>query len=59
MGLEWLKYFNKHTVNRSVGTYRLLILNGYESYHSADFKAYYKEKKIIPLYMPPYSSYLL
>jgi FtsZ-binding cell division protein ZapB len=59
MGLEWLKHFDEHTVNRSVGTYRLLILDGHESHHSADFEAYCKEKKIIPLCMPPHSSHLL
>jgi hypothetical protein len=47
MGLEWLKHFEEYTVNRSVGTYCLLILDGYESPYLADFKAYCKEKKII------------
>jgi hypothetical protein len=27
-GLEWLKYFNRHTIKRSNGAYRLLILDG-------------------------------
>jgi hypothetical protein len=58
-GLEWLKHFDQHTINRSVGTYRLLILDGHESHQSTDFEEYCKEKKIIPLYMPPHSSHLL
>jgi hypothetical protein len=29
-GLIWLKHFNEHTVNRSVGFYRLLILDGHK-----------------------------
>ncbi|ENH67975.1 hypothetical protein FOC1_g10000370, partial [Fusarium oxysporum f. sp. cubense race 1] len=41
------------------GPYRLLILNGYESHHLADFERYCKENKIITLYMPAYVSYLL
>jgi hypothetical protein len=59
IGLEWLKHFDKHTINRSVSQYRLLILDSYESHRSADFKAYCKEKKIITLYMPAYASHLL
>jgi hypothetical protein len=59
MGLEWLKHFNNHIVNRLVGTYRLLIFNGHESHQLADFEVYYKENKIITLCMPPHSSYLL
>jgi hypothetical protein len=58
-GLEWLKHFDEHTINRSVGQYRLLILDGHESHRSADFEAYCKEKKIITLYMPAHASHLL
>jgi hypothetical protein len=58
-GFEWLKHFDEHTINRSVGTYRLLILDGHESHRSADFEAYCKEKKIITLYMPAHASHLL
>jgi hypothetical protein len=58
-GLDWLKHFDQHTINRSVGSYRLLILDGYESHHSAGFEAYCKEKNIITLCMPPHSSHLL
>jgi hypothetical protein len=58
-GLEWLKHFDRSTTKRSTGPYRLLILDGHESHHSADFEAYCKEKKIITLCMPPHSSHLL
>jgi hypothetical protein len=59
IGFEWLNHFNEHTINRSVGTYRLLILDGHESHQSTEFTAYCKENNIIPLYMPPHSSHLL
>jgi hypothetical protein len=59
IGLEWLKHFNRCTSNRSVGSYRLLILDGHESHHSVDFERYCKEHKIITLYMPPHSPHLL
>jgi hypothetical protein len=58
-GLLWLKHFNQHIEKRSNSAYRLLILDGHESHHSAEFEAYYKENKVITLCMPPYSSHLL
>src|SRR6478752_2236414 len=58
-GLEWLKHFDRCTSNRSVGSYRLLILDGHESHHSADFEIYCEEHNIITLCMPPHSSHLL
>jgi polyhydroxyalkanoate synthesis regulator phasin len=58
-GLEWIKHFNQHTKARSEGGYRLLILDGHESHHSADFKVYCEENNIITLCMPPHSSHLL
>jgi hypothetical protein len=59
LGLEWLKHFDRSTTNRSTGPYRLLILDGHESHHSADFEIYCEEHKVITLCMPPHSSHLL
>jgi hypothetical protein len=59
LGLEWLKHFNQSTREQSVGAYRLLILDGHESHHSADFERYCKENKIITLCMPAHASHLL
>src|SRR5688572_1130816 len=58
-GLLWLKHFNQHIKKRLNGAYRLLILDGHESHHSAEFEAYCKENKVITLCMPPHSSHLL
>jgi hypothetical protein len=58
-GLEWLKHFDRYTTNRSIGVYRLLILDGHESHHSIEFERYCEENKIIRLCMPPHSSHLL
>ncbi|KAI7759588.1 hypothetical protein LZL87_014382 [Fusarium oxysporum] len=49
LGLEWLKHFDRSTTNRSTGPYRLLILDGHESHHSANFERYCEENKIITL----------
>jgi len=37
----------------------LLILDGYKSYYSTEFELYCQQNKIIILYMPLHSSYLL
>ena len=42
-----------------MGIYRLLIIDGYESHNLLQFTKYYKENKIIILYILPYSSHIL
>ena len=60
LGLNWLqRIFDKHTRSRTVGKYRLLILDGHGSHATADFDKYCSDNYIIPLYMPPHSSHLL
>ncbi|KAJ0126689.1 Chitin synthase A [Fusarium oxysporum f. sp. albedinis] len=59
LGLEWLKHFDRSITNRSTGPYRLLILDGHESHHSADFERYCKENKIITLCMRAHAPHLL
>ncbi|KAH5056627.1 hypothetical protein HBH95_250220 [Parastagonospora nodorum] len=54
-----LKHFNKHTKRRVIGAYRLLIIDGYESYDSLEFQQYCKDNKIITICMPPYLLHLL
>ena len=34
ISLDWIKYFDHHTVHCIQGIYRLLILDGHKSYHS-------------------------
>jgi hypothetical protein len=60
IGLYWLKHvFNKHTKDRAVGRYRLLVLDGHGSYITPEFDQYCLNHSIIVLCMPPYSSHLL
>jgi hypothetical protein len=59
LGLQWLKHFDAHTKKRTVGTVRLLIIDGHESHDSLNFRQYCKENNIITLCMPPHSSHLL
>ncbi len=59
IGYEWIQHFDKHTRRRTVGKYRLLIIDGHESHISAQFQQYCQENDIITLCMPPHSSHLL
>ena len=42
-----------------MGIYHLLIIDSYKSYNLLQFTKYYKENKIITLYIPLYSSHIL
>ena len=59
IGVDWIKHFELHTQPRKVGVYRLLVLDGHNSHHSADFELYCQERNIITLCMPPHSSHIL
>ena len=59
LGLEWLKHFIHHTEAATVGSYRLLIINGHESHQSLEFQNLCEESKIIALCMPPHASHIL
>jgi hypothetical protein len=59
LGLAWLKHFDAYTKSRTVGLVRLLILDGYESYNSKEFKDYCRDNKIVTLCMPLHLLYLL
>ena len=60
LGLTWLKkVFNPNTQGRTVGKYRLLIMDGHGSHVTAEFDQYAKQNLIIILCMPPHSSHIL
>ena len=58
-GMDWIRHFEKHTKPRTIGAYRLLILDGHESHHSDEFEEYCKEHNIVTLCMPAHSSHIL
>ena len=60
LGLLWLQQiFNKYSQPRTIGQYRLLILDGHGSHATPEFDRFCSENSIIVLYMPPHSSHLL
>jgi hypothetical protein len=60
LGFKWLtKIFDKHTRSRTVGTYRLLFLDGHKSHFTSEFEDFCEENNIIYLCPPPHSTHLL
>jgi hypothetical protein len=59
LGLNWLKHFIHHTEAATVGSYRLLVIDGHESHKSLEFQNFCEESKIIALCMPPHASHIL
>jgi len=60
IGLHWLEHvFDKHTRDRTVGRYRLLVLDGHGSHVAPEFDQYCRDHAIVVLCMPPHSSHLL
>jgi hypothetical protein len=60
IGLWWLEHVSdKYTKDRTLGCYRLLILDGHGSHVTPEFDQYCSEHLIILLCMPPHSSHLL
>ncbi|EDN95836.1 hypothetical protein SS1G_12041 [Sclerotinia sclerotiorum 1980 UF-70] len=57
-GLEWLKHFDKHTIHRRKGKYRMLVLDGHESHESIPFQSYCKANDIICIKLPAHSNHL-
>jgi hypothetical protein len=59
IGLDWIKHFELYTQPRKVGRYRLLVLDGHDSYHLTEFELFCQAHNIITLCMPPNSSHIL
>jgi hypothetical protein len=59
VGIAWLLHFIEHTTQRTVGCYRLLILDGHESHNSIRFQDICRENNIITLCMPAHASHIL
>jgi hypothetical protein len=60
LALHWLKeVFDLNTRRRTIGTHRLLILDGHGSHVTPEFDKYCTENCIVALQMPPHSSHLL
>ena len=60
LGLTWLKdVFEPSTSTKTIGKYRLLVLDGHGSHATPEFDQFCTERSIITLCMPAHSSHLL
>lgn len=60
LGLGWLQnIFESHTASRTIGRYRMLVLDGHSTHATAGFDRFCTERNSIPLYMPAHSSHPL
>ena len=50
--LKWIKHFEECTASRAKGAYRMLVLHGNNSLHSAAFDWYCLNHSIIPVNLP-------
>jgi hypothetical protein len=59
LGIAWLQHFIQHIEACTVGSHRLLILDGHESHKLLAFQDLCEQSKIITLCMPLHASYIL
>jgi len=59
IGFQWLQHFEEHTLSRTKGKHRLLILDGHSSHHTAKFEEFCRDHSIVTLCMPAHSSHIL
>jgi len=59
LGLKWIQHFDKWTKSQTIGTYRLLILDGHGSHSTPEFDQFCSDNQIITLCMPSHSSHIL
>ncbi|ODA78131.1 hypothetical protein RJ55_06735 [Drechmeria coniospora] len=57
--LSWLKHFDHHSAKRTVGSKRLLLMDGYSSHTTKEFIQYCDDHDIIPFGYPPHSTHLV
>jgi hypothetical protein len=60
IGMDWLmNHFEPYTRARTVGKYRMLVLDGHSSHLTPQFDQFCSQHDIIPICMPPHSSHIL
>jgi hypothetical protein len=59
LALEWIKHFDKMTKKRTVGRWRLLLVDGHGSHETKEFAKYAEDNCIILFALPPHTTHLL
>ena len=59
LSIDWIKHFDRCTRGRTMGVYRLLIFDGFDSHLTKNFLDFCKDANIIPFSLPAHSSQYL
>jgi hypothetical protein len=59
LALEWIKHFDKMTKNKSIGRWRLLLVDGHGSHETMEFAKYAEDNNIVLWALPPHTTHLL
>ena len=57
--IDWLVHFEKFSAKRQTGTYRLLLLDRFDSHYTKQFINCCNNHKIVVFCLPPHSCHLL
>lgn len=56
---QWIQHFHLATRRQTVGSYRLLLCDGFSSHMTHELVKFCEEKKIILFFLPPKTSHIL
>ena len=59
IGQYWIEWFEKTTSGRTVGKYRMLVMDGHHSHNTPEFHDFCNSHNIVTIYLPPHSSHIL
>jgi hypothetical protein len=59
VALDWIKHFDKMTKNKTMGRWRLLLVDGHGSYETREFAKYAEDHYIVLWALPPHITHLL
>jgi hypothetical protein len=59
LSMAWIQHFETHTRKGTIGSKRLLLMDGYGSHCTQEFIQFCDDNSIIPFGFPPHSTHLL
>ena len=59
LSMAWIQHFETHTRKGTIGSKRLLLMDGYGSHCTQEFIQYCDDNGILPFGFPPHSTHLL
>ena len=59
LAMPYLEHFNKYTIKRRLGRWRMLLFDGLKSHRTDHFVNYCWENHIVPIELPPHATHLM